>query len=155
MLNTSQNLQLGFEPICESQLKSLDNFTSRMAWATDRAWAALVKAADGMAWFYDVHQHEAPKYNIGNKVWLSLENIRMTLPTKKLNYKWLGPYTIEQVISHNVYQLKLPTSFSQVHPIFSVTLLCPYDDDHIAECQEHHPPPTTTASGCPQWPQRI
>ena len=32
-------------------------------------------------------------------------------------------------------------SFSQVHPVFSVTLLCPYDDDPIAECQECHPPP--------------
>ena len=31
MLNASQNPQLRFEPICESQLKSLDNFTSRMA----------------------------------------------------------------------------------------------------------------------------
>ena len=29
-------------------------------------------------------------------------------------------------------------SFSQVHPIFSVTLLCPYDNDPITEHQEHH-----------------
>ena len=65
----------------------------------------------------------------------------MTHPTKKLNYKWLGPYTINWVISHNVYQLKLPVSFGQVHPIFSVTLLCPYDDDPIIECQECHPLP--------------
>ena len=49
MLDAGQNPQLGFEPICESQLKSLDNFASRMAQATEEAQAALVKAANDMA----------------------------------------------------------------------------------------------------------
>ena len=49
------------------------------------------------------------------------------------------PYTIDWVISHNVYRLKLPASFGQVHPVFSVTLPCPYDDDPITERQERHP----------------
>ena len=111
-----------------------------MARATDSAQATLVKAADNMAQFYDAHRHEAPKYSIGDKVWLSSENIRTTHPTKKLNYKWLGPYTIDWVISHNAYRLKLPTSFGQVHPVFSVTLLRPYDDDPITKHQERHPP---------------
>ena len=37
MLNAGQNLCLGFEPIHESRLESLDNFTSRMAQATEEA----------------------------------------------------------------------------------------------------------------------
>ena len=45
------------------------------------------------------------------------------------------------MISCSAYQLKLPASFGQVHPVFSVTLLRPYNSDPIAECQEHHPPP--------------
>jgi len=49
MLDAGQNLQLGFEPIHESRLESLDNFMSRMAQATDEARAALVKAANDMA----------------------------------------------------------------------------------------------------------
>ena len=57
-------------------------------------WAALVKAADNMAPFYNVHRCNTLKYNIGNKVWLSSENIRTVPPTKKLNYKWLGPYPV-------------------------------------------------------------
>ena len=59
---------------------------------------------------------------------------------KKLDYKWLGPYVIEQVISHSAYWLKLPTSFGNIHPLFSVTLLRPFEGDPITECQEHHPP---------------
>ena len=54
----------------------------------------LVKTANDMAWFYNIHWHEAPRYSVGDKVWLSSENIRMTRPTKKLDYKWLSPYTI-------------------------------------------------------------
>ena len=141
MLNASQNPRLGFEPIRESRLESLDNFTSRMAQATDEARAALVKAANDMARFYNAHRREAQKYSVGDKVWLSSENIRTTRLTKKLDYKWLGPYTIDRVISCNVYRLKLPASFGQVHPIFSVTLLRPYDDDPITKRQERHPPP--------------
>ena len=102
-----------------------------MAQATDEVWAALVKAADNMARFYDIHQRDAPKYNVGDKVWLSSENIRTVRPTKKFDYKWLGPYVIEWVISCNAYRLKLPTSFSQVHPVFSVTLLRPF------KCNQH------------------
>ena len=41
MLDTGQNPQLGFKPICESQLKSLDNFVSRMAQAMEEAQELL------------------------------------------------------------------------------------------------------------------
>ena len=93
-----------------------------------------------MAQFYDAHQCEAPKYNVGDKVWLSLENVRTVNPTKKLDYKWLGPYIVEQVISCSAYWLKLPASFGKIHPVFSVTLLHPFKGDLIAKRQEHHPP---------------
>ena len=53
---------------------------------------------------------------------------------------YIGPYTIDRVISRNAYWLKLPASFGQVHPVFSVTLLRPYDNDPITKCQECHPP---------------
>ena len=141
MLNAGQNPQLGFEPILESRLKLLDNFMSRMAQAMEEAQATLVKAADDMAQFYNAHLHKAPKYNVGNKVWLSLENIRTVRPMKKLNYKWLGPYVAKQVISCSAYWLKPPASFGKIHPVFSVTLLHPFEGDSIPEHQECHPPP--------------
>ena len=94
-----------------------------------------------MAQFYDAHQCKAPKYNVGDKVWLSLENIRTVRLMKKLDYKWLGPYVIKRVISHSAYWLKLPASFGKIHPVFSVTLLRPFEGDLIAEHQECHPPP--------------
>ena len=123
-----------------------------MAQATDKAQAALVKAADGMAQFYNAHWCEAPKYNVSDKVWLSSENIRTA---KKLDCKWFSPYIVEQVISHNVnaYQLKLPMSFSKVYPDFSVTLLHPFEGDPITKHQECNPllPPLIICDGIEEY----
>ena len=86
-------------------------------------------------------------------MWLSSENVRTVRPTKKLDYKWLGPYVVEQVISHSAYWLKLPTSFGKTHPIFSVTLLHPFEGDSIAELQECHPlpPPPIIRDGIEEY----
>ena len=72
---------------------------------------------------------------------------------KKLDYKWLGPYVVEQVISRSAYWLKLPTSFGKTHPIFSVTLLHPFEGDSIAEHQECHPlpPPPIVCDGIEEY----
>ena len=120
---------------------------------TEEAQAALVKAADDMAQFYDAHRCEAPKYNIGDKVWLSSENIRTVRPTKKLDYKWLGPYVVEWVISRSAYRLKLPASFGNIHSVFSVALLCPFEGNSIAECQKRHPlpPPLIVCNGIKEY----
>ena len=60
-------------------------------------------------------------------VWLSSENIRTVHPTKKLNYKWLGPYVVE--------------------------LLHPFEGDSIAEHQERHPlpPPPIVRDGIKEY----
>jgi len=70
-----------------------------MDMAMEEAHSALTRAADDMAWFYDAHQREAPLYEVGDKVWLNGQNITMTWPMKKLDHKWLGPYSVENAIS--------------------------------------------------------
>src|SRR5882672_1576387 len=66
---------------------------------------------------------------------------------KKLDHKWLGPYLVDKVISQSTYRLKLPLSFGQTHPIFSVTLLQPYNTDVITGKVEHDPPPPVFCNG--------
>src|SRR5882724_7281594 len=125
MKDTGQNPQLGIEPLRELHLKTLNDFTSRMEVATKEAHSALSQAVDDMARFYDAHWREAPLYMVGDKVWLNGQNITTIHPMKKLDHKWLGPYPVDKVISWNAYRLKLPSSFGQTHPMFSVTLLRP------------------------------
>ena len=63
------------------------------------------------------------------------------LSDEEIRSQWLGPYPINKIILHSTYWLKLPLSFSQTHPVFSVTLLRPYNVDTIAEWIQHDPPP--------------
>src|SRR5882724_13482481 len=123
MMDMGQNPQLGIEPLRESCLETLNDFSSQMEVATKEACLALSQVADDMARFYDAHRREAPLYMVGEKVWLNGKNITTTHPMKKLDHKWLGPYPVDKVISRNTYRLKLPSSFSQTHPVFLVTLL--------------------------------
>src|SRR5882672_11094527 len=123
MMDMGQNPQLGIEPLRESCLETLNDFASQMDAAMKEACSALSRVADDMARFYDAHRKEAPLYVVRDKVWLNGQNIMTTHPMKKLDHKWLGPYPLDKVISWSAYQLKLPSSFGQTHPTFSVTLL--------------------------------
>ena len=105
MLDNGQHPRLRVEPIRETKLETLREFTDCMEMTTNEAHSALQKAADDMARFYDVHCQHAPTYKVGDKVWLNAQNITTTRPMKKLDHKWLGPYTVNKVISQNAYWL--------------------------------------------------
>ena len=44
---------------------------------------------------------------------------------KKLDHKWASPFAITKVIS---------TWEKNIHPVVSVSIICPYIPDEIAEC---------------------
>src|SRR5882724_912804 len=91
--------------------------------AMEEARSALTRAADDMARFYDAHRREAPLYKVGDKVWLNGQNIRTTQLMKKLDHKWLRPYSVEKVISQSAIMHQFSTelcstSDSTLIPIF-------------------------------------
>jgi len=47
-------------------------------------------------------------FAVGDTVWLSTRNFRTTRPSKKLDYKRTGPYTVSKIINKNAYKLGLP-----------------------------------------------
>jgi hypothetical protein len=119
----------------ETKVKGFEEFLSCMKKATEE-----VKAADDMAWFYDMHHQEPPSLAMGDMVWLDATNITTNCSKKKLDNKWLGPYPIAKVVLYNTYKLKLPLSFGRVHPVFNVSLLCPHTANEIPEHPAPHPP---------------
>ena len=70
---------------------------------------------------------------------------------KKLDHKWLGPYPINKVLSHNAYSLELPSSFGHTHAVFSVILLHPYEEDPVLEHHTPPPPPPIIRDGVPDY----
>src|SRR5260221_10704022 len=53
---------------------------------------------------------------------------------KKLDHKWVGPFTVQKVTSPATIKLHLSTWEKNIHPVVSVSIIHPYIPDEIAEC---------------------
>ena len=95
--------------------------------------AALKHAVDKMAQYYDYQRSPTPVYKVGAKVWLNTQNYTTTCLTKKLDHKWLGPFVIEKVVSATTVKLHLSPCKQGIHPVISVSNICPYCPDPIPE----------------------
>ncbi|SOV05179.1 uncharacterized protein UDID_17861 [Ustilago sp. UG-2017a] len=100
----------------------------------------LVKANSQLAEQFDKHQLPAPQFRPGDRVWLSAVNIRSLRPTKKLNYRRLGPFSVSEIISSHAYRLQLPPSM-KIHNVFHVDRLEPYVANTIPNRVQPPPPP--------------
>jgi hypothetical protein len=90
---------------------------------------------------------EYKPYRIGDKVWLENTNLTTTAPTKKLDAKRSGPYTIIGLAGPHAYKLKLPPGMSQLHPTFHESLLRPFKTDNIKGRTQEPPPPLELLEG--------
>ncbi|KAF5011367.1 hypothetical protein FDECE_2512 [Fusarium decemcellulare] len=72
--------------------------------------------------YYDKKRLKGPTFSEGDMVYLATKNISTKRPTKKLDYKYIGPYRILRKVSENNYELDLPPKV-RLHPIFHISLL--------------------------------
>lgn len=64
---------------------------------------------------------QAPVYRVGDKVWLSLENIATDRLSKKLDQRY-AKYTVQEVCGSHTYRLDVPPG---IHNVFPTRLLKP------------------------------
>jgi hypothetical protein len=74
---------MGFEQRL-TKAPAAEKFTSIMHHTLAQTKANLEKAQDRMTAQADKHRSIAPKYQIGDKVWLSTDNLKVTRASKKL-----------------------------------------------------------------------
>lgn len=67
----------------------------------------------------NTHRQQAPQFKVGDKVMLSLENIKTDRPTKKLDAKY-AKYTILKAIGSHSFRLDTPPG---IHNVFYSRLL--------------------------------
>ena len=73
------------------------------------------------AHYYDA-KHKRIEFCPGDKVWLLSTNIKTRRPSKKLDWKCLGPFEVIKRVGIQAYQLRLPQSM-KIYDVFHVTLL--------------------------------
>lgn len=87
--------------------------------------------------YYNI-KHKRVEYEVGDKIYLLSQNIRTQHPSKKLDWKHLGPYPILEQIEIQIYRLKF-LSFMKIHSVFHVSLLDRFIESDIPE---HIQPPS-------------
>jgi len=142
MADVGWNPQMGFEPReVRSRLESVNEFRDRMEKGLDEAKAALNKAKDKYAQYYNRHQTLAPELKPGDLVWIEADNIATTRPSAKLAHKRLEPWPVEARIGHGAYRITLPPSLCRLHPIFPIIKLTLAEPDPIPGRHPIPPPP--------------
>lgn len=150
MLNTGRHPRLGVEPLREAKHESVENFMTRLQSSRREAEAALHKAAEDMARYYDQNRQEAQVFKEGDKVWLEGKDIQSDRPSKKLDDKRYGPFKVIKVYPPNAYKLQLPPSM-KIHPVFNTVKLRPYVEDPILERPQPIRPPPVIDGPKPEW----
>lgn len=118
----------------------LQDFQDRMEKLESFLRAEIRFAQDVQAEQADKHRIPPPVLKIGQRVWLLRKFIKTTRPSKKLDFKRLGPFPISRKISSHAYELELPESV-KLHPVFHVSLLEPAANDPLPGQQQVPPLP--------------
>ena len=117
---------MGFEqrttkaPAAEELMKQMEETLEQTKENIEKAKARMKRQADRQ-------RSQAPDYKIGDKVWLSTENLKLTRASKKLTEQWLGPYDITKRIRDNTLELRLPRSI-KIHPVVNISWVKPYKE---------------------------
>jgi hypothetical protein len=78
-----------------------------------------------MKQYYDKHRLEGPRLERGDKVYLISRNLRTKRPSRKLDFKKIGPFKVDERISDNNYRLSLPATMRIRTHVFHISLLEP------------------------------
>ena len=76
---------------------------------------------------YDRDRKPDPSFKSGDMVWFLPRNVHTTRPSKKLDYKKIGPFKILARIGTSAYKLAFPLSM-KIHNTIHISLLEPYQD---------------------------
>jgi transposase InsO family protein len=99
----------------------------------------LRTATETQAKYYN-QRHQPMTFKVGDRVKLNMKNIRTYRPSKKLDLRHEGPFTITECIGKQAYRLNIPQTWRRVHKVFHVSLLEPYRLRDGADPQKDFPP---------------
>lgn len=107
----------------------------------EQARLCITQAQRRQAKFADAHRQEM-SFDVGAKVLLDTEHLQLSLPSRKLAHRRVGPFKVVSKVGPVAYKLELPSTMSSVHPVFHVSKLEPWEDPtQIGPSRQLEPPP--------------
>ena len=101
-----------------------DNLAHTVATALTAAKQHLERARERQREYANRSRRHVP-FQVGDRVYLSTDNLKLLGPSRKLQERRIGPFLISQVLSPVTYKLALPNEM-QIHSTFHVKLLHPF-----------------------------
>ena len=121
MANYRRELRMGGNIRKKEKVEKVTEFVERIKKVHKEAGTVLKKAQEDMKRQADRGRKEIEDWKKGDKVILSTKDLVFKERlAKKLVDQYVGPYTIEKVVSTNVVKLQLPT-LTRIYPVMNVS----------------------------------
>jgi len=128
MVNYGREMRMGGDIRRKGKVENTTEFVERMKKVHEEAEAALRKTQEEMKRYADRGRKETEVWKKGDRVLLSTKDLVFKeRPSKKLTERYVGPYTIEEVVSSNAVKLRLPSSM-RIHPVVNVSWIVRYKE---------------------------
>jgi hypothetical protein len=118
-------------PAAEDKAKQMAEVIKELRENMEEAQNAYTNAASK-------HRQPGPEYQEGDLVWLRTTNVRTTRPSKKLDYRKLGPFPIIKQVNPVAFKVELSDSM-RIHNVFHTSLLEPVIQNELSN--RYQPPP--------------
>jgi len=92
----------------EIEIPSLEDLLKKMETTRKEAKTAMERTKETIKRQYDKRTCQSQGLKTEEQVWLEARNIQTNQPSKKLDQKRYGPFTIKKKIRQRTYRLKLP-----------------------------------------------
>ena len=134
--NYGRELRMGGDIRRKGKVESATEFVEKMKRISEETEAALRKTQEKMKRYADRGRKEAENWKKRDRVLLSTKDLVFKeRPSKKLMERYVGPYTIEEVVSSNAVKLRLP-SLMRIHPVVNVSQIVRYKEQMKGQKKE-------------------
>jgi hypothetical protein len=106
--------------------KDLDDFIVDLQVTQETAMDCLHQARVRQAKYYNLGKRDSPTYEKGQRVLLLRKFIQSRRINKKLDYRYIGPFVVEEMVGVNAVRLDIAREYPKLHPVFNVGLVVPY-----------------------------
>ena len=149
MANYGKEVRMGGDIRKKGKVESATEFVERMKKVHEEAEAALKKTQEEMKRYADRSRKETERWKKGDRVLLSTKDLVFKeRPVKKLTERYIGLYTIEEVVSMNAVKLRLP-SLMRIHLVVNVSRIVQYKEQVRRQKKEEEKP--VEIEGVEEW----